>query len=449
MLAQIGLGLVLILALPAWGQDEPAAANPGQDSPQQAQMLAPPPVTGLDYSTALSWETEDNYFRTGLSVGGGYIHNLDGGVGTQLANDTEFLIQPTAAWDRTTARLHEEFSYNPAFLLYQPTSVLNSVNQSANADLRFGLSPHVSLRAMDTVQRSSAIFGMGTVPVTVSGSPGSVTPGVVAPYAPELTNMAGAVVLWQFGEGDMFAASGQLANLNFTNPSEAQGFYDTRNAGGAGAWSHRATDRQYLGAIGQYAQIAATPLSGEANTAPSSTATYSGLGFYTVYFRPNFSLSLVGGAEHYDLSQAAKTPARGWAETGTASLGWQGERTSVALSGSRAVTAGNGIIGAWVTNTGSGAGRWRIARTWDAGLRGSYSRIATVSPQFVVGYMSGGDTASGSVSLQHTLTSRLQFTASYTHLHQTYSGIPALASNPDSDQAMVSLSYLLTHPLGR
>jgi hypothetical protein len=451
MLARIGLGFVLLLTvsatLSAWAQAVPEASESPGDRAREERMLAPP-VNGIYYSISLLSEEQTNYYTTGVTVSSGYIHNLEAGTGTAPVNDASWLIQPNMAMYRSTSRMNGIFSYTPSFALYQPSSVLNAVNQTGIADMYFRLGPHVTLRTADVVERTSSAFGAGTLPEVISGSPGSVTPGVLAPFAPQLTNTNSTVLLWQLDRSNMFAASGQLTNLEFTNPSQASGFYNSRNAGGSAAWSHCLTDRQYIGVIGQYGQIVATPLRGAAITAQSNMSTYSSLGYYTVYFQPNFSMSLVGGEQRYDLTQAQMASASGSAATGTVSLGWRGQRTSFALSGSRAVTSGNGIVGAWETSSANGSGIWRMARTWTASLDGSYSRIATVSPQFSSS-LRGGNTATGSATILHNLGNRMECNISYTHLRQTYSGIPALSANPESDRVTVSLAYLFTHVLGR
>jgi hypothetical protein len=37
----------------------------------------------------------------------------------------------------------------------------------------------------------------------------------------------------------------------------------------------------------------------------------------------------------------------------------------------------------------------------------------------------------------------------YARLHQSYSGVAVISSNPDSDREYVSITYQFTRPLGR
>jgi hypothetical protein len=448
MLARISFGLALLLALPVWGQEDQAPGSP-VDLAKEAQMLTPPPISGLNYSTELGSETHFNYLRTGIAVGSGYIHNVEAGSSSAPVNDTTYFFQPSVAFDRSTARSEQTFSYNPAFALYQPTSTLNTLNQTASVDLRFHLTPHTFLRTGDAFNRTSASFGAGSAPVTIAGSPSSVTPGVLAPFAPEITNRTTAVLSWQGSSNDMLAVSGLLTTLDFTNSSQAAGFYNSTNRGGSASYTHRLTDNQYVGVIGEYARIVATPLSASLGENQSDTRTAGAFGFYTMYFQRKCSLSLVGGPQHYALSEYSVVPARAWSPAGMASLGWQGYRTSIAASASHTVTGGSGILGAFETNTGSGSFRWHPARTWTLNLGGSYSKIATVDSQFGADSMRGGHSASGTFSVDRAIGSSLDLTASYTRLHQTYSGIAAISANPTSDNVTISLFYRFSHPLGR
>jgi hypothetical protein len=247
----------------------------------------------------------------------------------------------------------------------------------------------------------------------------------------------------------MLAASGLLSNLDFTDPSRAVGFYNSSDRGGSASYTHRLTENQYAGTIVEYAQIIATPIKDFAGARQSDTRSVSALSFYTAYFPDGLSLSLVGGSQHYDLTELSVVPAHAWAPVGMASLSWHGNRTSVAVSGSHIVTSGYGVVGAYDTNSGAAGARRHFARTWTVGIDGSYSNLATVAPQFALGSMHGGHSDSVTLSVDHAIGNNLEFSASYTHLHQIYSGIAAISANPESDNVSISIVYLLSRPLGR
>ena len=60
----------------------------------------------------------------------------------------------------------------------------------------------------------------------------------------------------------------------------------------------------------------------------------------------------------------------------------------------------------------------------------------------------GGHSVSGTVSAQHRLSEHLNMEFGYNYLHQSYSGIPVLSSNPNTDRGFISFSYNFTRPLG-
>ena len=74
----------------------------------------------------------------------------------------------------------------------------------------------------------------------------------------------------------------------------------------------------------------------------------------------------VRGPQHSDATQPPLPPARSWSPLLTASLSWQGQRTSLAASYARIVTGGGGLAGAYHSNIANVSGRWQISRTWTA-----------------------------------------------------------------------------------
>lgn len=450
MLTRIGMGIgfAVLLTSPVRGQDSQGSGSPVNASEgSQTRMQVPPPVSGLDYSTAFDSEKRFNYIRAGFAVSTGYISNLEPGTGVAPVNDATEVLQPSVSFDRSTALTEQTVTYSPSFAMYQPTSVLNTVNQNATADLRFHLAPHVVLRTADSFVRTSAAFGAGNEAITIPGSLQGATPGVLVPFAPEITNSASAILSWQSSRNDMVAGSALVTNLDLTDPSRAKGFFNSSSQGGTASYTHRLTGSQYIGTIGQYTRVLATPPGQASGEEETDTRTASALGFYTVYFQPKFSLSLVAGPQHYDLSKYGVAAVHAWTPSAVASLGWQGHKTSLAASGSRAVTSGSGVEGAFNTSSGAMTGRLQLAPAWSAGAGGSYSEITTVSRQYATGTTSGGHTISVSSFVEHAIGSSLDLTATYTYLHQTYDGIAALGTNPTSDNVVVSLVYHFTRPL--
>jgi hypothetical protein len=53
------------------------------------------------------------------------------------------------------------------------------------------------------------------------------------------------------------------------------------------------------------------------------------------------------------------------------------------------------------------------------------------------------------VTVEHALSAHFNLQFEYDRLHQSYAGIPAITSNPDSDREMLSIQWQLSRPLGR
>ena len=438
--------LALFLALPAWPQSESLGTNVAG----QSQMSLPPPVNSEAYPVTVGSEVRSNYLGMGATFSGGFIHNLYPGSGFEPVNDTTYLIQPHISLDRAGPRYHDTLTYTPSFTFYRPTSTLNSINQSAGIKWQLRLSPHVTLQVMDNFNKTSNAFvaNSSLAQGTVYGTAPSTTPGIVAPFAPQWTNNADGALSWQFGAGSMVGATGTLTELKFTNPSQASGFYNSQSRGGSGFYAHRISDRQSLGALYQYSWIHATPVMTSASVS-SLLQTNTIFGFYTFYPSQQFSVSLTGGYQSYTTTQSPLPTFTAWAPAATISLGWQGTHTSLAASFGRTVTSGAGVVGAFQSDSANLSARWRLSRTWTAGVAGIYSEINDVTPKQFYSSTGGGHTISGNASLAYTIDRNLGLSCTYSRLHQNYSGLPAVSNNPNSDQVLISLDYRLSRQLGR
>ena len=453
MRTAIALGLVLTMGLPIAAQTVDAYKERTDD--QQAhpwQMMVPPPVSGAAYATVVGAEEASNYLRTGVTLSGGYIRNLNPGSGTQTINDGMYLVQPTLAIDRTSTRSHATVTYEPSFTWYEPTS-LNTADHAVRADVNLRLSPHVSLRAGETLDKTTSAFGRvnPAFEAPVTGSTAFVTPGVVGLFVPEVTNETMAGLSWQFDRNRMIAGSGWLNLLHVTDNGQAKGLYNTQTRGGSGALIQRVGPQQYLGGMYQYTTTQANPVVAT-QTNSSDFQTNNLFGFYTAYPLPQISLSLQGGGQHYTLTDhTSSLHYQKWTPAGSASIGWHGYRTGLAMTYSRLGTAGEGVVGGFMTNAAIGSATWEMAHRWTLALEAGYTAIGNLLPVTTAQVIQNGHTVSGTAVVAHDLTANLRVTGSYARLQQSYGNvnIPAIANNPNSDRVLVSLTYLFSRPIGR
>lgn len=449
MLPRLCFILVLLTAVPLWAQTGYPATTT-DNSQASSAMLLPPPVSGAAYPSEVGAEITANFLRGGLTFSGGYVNNLYPGTGVKTADDTLITVEPHIVIDHTAPRSHELLTYTPSFMFYSPDSVLNTANQTVAAAFQYQLSPHVDLLANDSLKKTTTTLGQPSAysQGSVSGSLPSGTPGLVAPFAPQITNSVHAILSWQFTLNDMMGGGGYASQLSFTNPQLARGLYNSHSEGGSGFYTHRLTQSQYLGATFRYAKIEATPFT-NVKVASAGLQTDDVLGFYTVYFRHSLSLSLGGGPERYNLTQPPAAMVQAWAPAAFASLGGQSRHTSFAVSYSRVVTGGDGVIGGFESDAADASGRWQLLPNWTLAVEGNYSQIKTVSTSIIAGSVPGGHTLAGSASVNHHLGPYLDISFQYQRLHQSYENIAAIATNPDSNYEFGSISYHFSRPLGR
>lgn len=440
------LGLLLLLSPYVWSQVDTnateAATDPGYDVP----MRTPPPVSGEAYSTAFASETRSNNLRAGLTMSTAYSNNVLGGANP--VSSMSYSIWPTLALDATTTRLHWILDYSPGFTFYQSASARNQSDQIVAADFQCRLSPHLTASLRDSFQKTSNPFNqpnpLSATPV--SGSAPAPTAAVIAPAANQIQNVANAQLTYQFSTNGMAGLGGTFTNLNYPNPAEAPGLYDSSSTGASAFYSRRLSEKYNVGVSYQYMDTLAYQVGGHSNT---QTQTQTIFLFLTAYLKPTLSLSLSGGPQHYDASQPPLPASGSWSPLVMASLGWQGQRTSLAVSYSRIVTSGGGLVGAYHSNLANVSGRWQLSRTWTAGLSASYSLYKTLTP-FFLGSSSGGHTVSGTASVQHPLLGEhLTIQAGYTRIQQNYGGIAAISATPGTNQEFVSISYQFTRALKR
>jgi hypothetical protein len=444
--------LTLLVAVPIWSQDEPVASAAKEvpaaefvTSSDDARMLTPPTISGEAYPIAPTSEARSNYLRAGLTVNSAYSDNVLGGASTHPVSDVDYSIWPTITLDQTTTRLHSLLSYAPGFTFYERTSGRDETDQNATIDLQYRLSPHVTFSVRDSFQRSSNVFNQPD-PLSagvVYGSGQVPTAAVISPVADRLSNNGSAGLTYQFSPNGMIGGSGTFTNLHYPDPSQVPGLYDSNSRGGSVFYSRRISRKHYAGLLYQYSRIAAFPVGPE-----FETQTHSALLFYTVYLKPSFSLSFAGGSQHYEATQSPLFASRSWAPTGTASLGWQGRRTSIAAGYSRSVTGGGGLVGAFTSNTANASARWQMKRTWSVGSAASYAIYKNITP-LLSAANPGGHTISGSVSVQHQIGEHFNAEAGYTRLHQSFSGIAVVSSAPNTNREFISISYQFNRPLGR
>ncbi len=199
----------------------------------------------------------------------------------------------------------------------------------------------------------------------------------------------------------------------------------------------------YSSSRGNLLSVQANPVNAQTDVQTQTT-----LAFYTIYLNPSLSLSFSGGPQYFDAVQTSSSRVTSWTPSTKAAIGWQRSHTNFVASYSRTVSGSTGLSGAFDSNNANASARWQLARTWIAGLAAGYTSNKNATPSFSSSDP-GGHSLSGTVSAQHAIGARLTTEFGYARLHQSYSGVAAISSNPDSDRAYISVSYRFERPLGR
>ncbi len=141
-------------------------------------------------------------------------------------------------------------------------------------------------------------------------------------------------------------------------------------------------------------------------------------------------------------------PAKAWNPAIGGSLSWQGRLTSLAVSYSHVISGGGGLSGAVHMDSASASIRQQVTRSLSGSLAGAYAQNDVLgSPLF--GGSNDGHTLSGTASLQKQFGEHISLQLGYSRLHQSYSDVAVLSSNPDTNREFVSVSYQFSRPLGR
>lgn len=444
MIARVCLPLILapFVAIPAISQVEPSATGGDTPTLNEARMLTPPPVSGLQYPDVSGAETRSNYLDLGIAANVAHTDNILPGVGLKPISDETYSILPFADLNRTTPRQQAKLSYSPTILFYGHTSTLDSVNHNASLIFQDRPSPHTAVSLQDFYVRTSNVLS-GAYPLSqggVTGSTASSVPAVFAPFAEQQTETAKGALTYQFAANGMLGGGGSYINLDYPNPAQATGLFGSSGETGSAFYCRRLSAAQYIGVSYEYSRIVAAPAGGSVGV-----QTHTPLPFYTIYFNTKSSLSLSGGVQHIGVTQGQPGTFDTWSPVGMVSLGWQGERGAVAINYLHAATSGGGLLGAYYSDSVNAAGNVALNRTWTASLGGSYATISAVTPVVGLSY-SAGNSFTASATLEHSFGEHWSAQGGYERLGQNYSGVASAI--PDSDREFVTITYVFRKPLG-
>jgi hypothetical protein len=444
MFARLAIAALLLANLPLWSQVEPGASGSDATADTDTEMTVPPPVAGVLYPKVVTPENLPNYMSADLTASGGYINNVLPFQTATPVNDATFSFYPTVGIIRSTVRRQVTAYYSPSFVFYEPTTVLNTINNGASMTFQDRFSPHITFNVEDFFYRTSDVFDQSYL-FSGGGVTGSTqTPGtiLIAPFEQQLSNLAHAFLSYQFGRDGMIGGGASDSTIYFSAPSATTGLGNSHEDGAWAFYNRRISAMQYLGFSYQWSRTAA-----ETSTQRSDTQINSLLPFYSFYFTKTSSISVSGGAQQVNVTSPTSPASNTWSPEADVSVGYQGKRGYVAASYSYTTTSGGGLLGAYNTNAADLNGGWNFNRTWTADVSMSYANTTNATPTLFT--FAGGTTIAGQVSLSHAFRESLLVKVGYQRLHEDYIDIPIIAANPDSNQVYGKITYEFRKPMGK
>jgi hypothetical protein len=447
MTRRILLILALLAAAPGWSQ----ATGTGEqaDNPVANDgLMTPPPVSGQAFPVVTGAEVRNNYLNFGVTAGVAYDDNVEAGYSPTPEGDTIYSIWPTITVDKSTLRLREVFNYSPGFSFYEPNSIFNESDQNASINLQYLFGAHASISLQDAFVRSSSLFNQPFSTGDIGGAPPLEATGALAAFANRISNATNVQLTDQSGENGLFGIAAQYGQLDYPDATTVPGLYNSTSWNGSAFASQRLSARQYLGGEVQHARIVSFLKAGTDNAVQRDNI----FGFYTIYLRnsvrSSLSLSITGGPEHYNVSQAPEPVLERWVPSVTVAVGWQDHLSTLSTNYTHNVTAGGGLPGAYTADTVQAFFRRQLTPTWHLDFSGLYSRNNNLTPTYQYSEP-GGHTYAASAVAEHALSRNLKFQFGYDWMDESYAGIGALARLPNSNREYGSISYQLTRPLGR
>ncbi len=440
------LALLLLFAVIAYS---PARAQETQSTPEAPQDDSSRQLHYADESTPqnnfvfdLNEQTayddnaySDNAHRVGSSI-------IQGGAHFGLQVDHE--------------RSEMSFDYQPEGLFYVNIPGYNQANQNLSFNARFDVARHFQLRFQDTGFyytgiSSPALNSYASPQLSLSPSLNQTT---LFPLARIFSDEGRVEATYQASRRSQFDFYGTAGNRNFSGVANTdENLFNTQTYRGGMDYTYRISATSTIGISALHQNLRFGPSMDEIES-PELTYAWQG--------KSGASFSFYGGPDDVRLNDllyfpgvAGSAPAyvgvrnhgSKWLAGGGASLGWRSTRTSVVLTGQRAVSDGGGFLTAVMNNAGGFDLRQSMSRHWDFLLSGVVAYSTSLSPLF-------GNAAiedqTGSAKFERQISSRLVAQVGYTAGRQRETGaIPFLV---DMNRNYVSLGFfyrLGQVPLGR
>ena len=442
MLARTCFVALSILSVRAWSQ---AGIGGMQD-----QMQTPSIASGEVFSTDTLSEQRSNYVTGGLNFSTSYDNNVLGAGASKPVSDFLFIVQPVISVNTSTTRQKFTLTGSPGFTFYQPTSELSQSNLSVSANYQYRMSPHSTVVGRESFTRMSGSFGLPNqlIGATISGSP--VASPTASPYMQQMSNTTSGGASYQFSPNGMIGAFGGYNRFSLPGQSEASGLSNSSSEGLSTFFSTRFSKSHNVGFNYAFSRSLSAPLVGTSSASSIGTAevlTHSFSGFYSFILNANLSATLSAGPQFMVVSQAGSSAkVNSWGPSVAGTFGWQATRIGLAFGAEHGVFGGAGVFGVFKTTGANAAVHYEISRLSTISVSESY-QIQREATTELLGGSAGGHTLQSGVQIGRSIGERSRVGFGWDRIHQSYAGISSIG--PNDDHVFISISYMLTRPLGR
>ena len=437
----------------AASDNQQADANPG------SQTAAPVPLPlNLD-SSSLQFSGErmgDNHWQAGIGATGTYDDNLLSLPSPRIGG-LSYLLFSRLGVELSRRRLLFKADYEGGYSLNQRFSAYDEGSHSAKLDLRYRLSPHVTLRVADRFAYTTSFFSQIADLNTGTGIIQQPNVGIITPFSRHTDNLATGQLTYQYSAGDMVGVNATSDISSFqAAPAGAPALLNSRSEEGDAFYSHRFTPRNWSGIGYTYQRISFQPAIENLNS-------HSILLYHTIYLKRNVVLGFFAGPEYSQLdSQIVSTNVTlpyvsvnstavsqdRWSVAGGGSFNWTGPHSSFQASGVRKVSDGGGLLGAVDITNGIAAMRRQVKRNSTVEFNviyvGSHSLDRGTTTFF-------GDlkSVSGSLSWEQDVGPHFATVFGYSRDYQEQSASAQPSENVNHNRGWVTVSYRFRRPLGR
>jgi len=416
--------------------------------PIEQHVVPVPAIIGgfaptLAFSSAID---RTNMLRAGINVGGSYDDNALL-TPTNAIGNWSYSIFPNISIQQTRSRLRWDLGYAAGLTVNQELSSRNQGSHDLNLDLLYRLSPHVNLLVADHFLLSSGMFnqlGTNATPQGVSsGVPGA---SAALPLSSQLSNSTSAQIGYQFTASDAVGVSGGYYLSNYRDVPANTQLFDTRSSQAAAFYTHRITERNWIGASYRFQRLTFTSGSGK-------TLVHSILAFDTFMLPAKMTVSIFAGPEYVDsmpaLSGSSTTSesSRRWSSAAGASFNWTGLRTSFFADFVRRTNDGGGLQGATQSTSVTGGVRHRLGRAWTAGATATYGVNDSLITDPAIPESVKFTSFTGSV--ERTIRESVILLAGYSHEIQKGQDLLLPDDKAHRNRVWFSISYNFSRPLGR